>query len=124
MSRQQKWAKDALKHVQDARNKDDDGYKKKYKTAALKGASLVQRVGALQAVAFWQSRSDQAFRDFAGHLSQTWKGRSADQVRSDLMAMSTEQYLVASRDLTEVAMWFRRMAQAELRDVKDDDAAA
>lgn len=121
MSRQQKWAKDALKHVQKAAGKDE-AYKKKYKTAALKGASLVQRVGALQAVAFWLSRKEEPFRDFAENLAQTWKARTAELLRSELTSLPTDEYLVASRDLTEVAMWFRRMAQAELRDVKEDDA--
>jgi CRISPR/Cas system CMR-associated protein Cmr5 small subunit len=121
MSRQQVWAKEALKYVTDAR-KEESGYTKKYKTASLKAASLVQRVGALQAVAFWMSRSDKAFRDFAGHLAKTWKpSMDADSLRRSLMGMPSAEYLVASRDLTEVAMWFRRMAQAELADIPDDD---
>ena len=120
MTRQQEWARKALEHVQKARDKGET-YAKKYKTAAMKGASLVQRVGALQAVAFWMSRSDGAFRDFADHVAATWRpGQRADALRESLMKIPTDEYLIASRDLTEVALWFRRMAQAEMRDVTDD----
>jgi hypothetical protein len=36
------------------------------------------------------------------------------------MKANTESYMALTRDLTEVALWFRRMAQAELR-VADEE---
>lgn len=121
MSRQQDWAKGALKAVLKVANSGDKASAKKYKTACMKGASLVQKVGALQAMAFWLSRSDQEFRDFAEDLSQVWRTVTADKTRLALLDAKTDDYMTMTRDLTEVALWFRRMAQAELR--TDDDAS-
>lgn len=119
MSRQQEWAKGALAKVLKAA-KSDEAYVKKYNTACKKGASMVQRVGALQAMAFWMSRSDQEFVDFAEDLAEVWQKTKAESMRKTLMDANTESYMALTRDLTEVALWFRRMAQAELR-VADDD---
>lgn len=119
MSRQQEWAKGALAKVLNA-GKKDEAYVKKYNTACKKGASLVQRVGALQAMAFWMSRSDEEFRAFAEDIADVWQKAKAESVRDNLMKANTESYMALTRDLTEVALWFRRMAQAELR-VADEE---
>jgi CRISPR/Cas system CMR-associated protein Cmr5 small subunit len=119
MSRQQEWAKGALTAVTKVGKGGNKASAKKYKTACMKGASLVQRVGALQAMAFWLSRSDEEFRAFAEDLSQVWHKTSADSIRKVLIEADPDAYLTMTRDLTEVALWFRRMAQAELREVDE-----
>jgi len=128
MTRQQKWATDALGHVLRARDtganpEQKEKYAAKYRTACMKGPSLVQRVGALQAVAFWMSRPDPAFRDFAKHVAGALAGQDAVQLREQLQKSDLKTYLTGSRDLIEVTLWFRRMAQAELRDPEADTAA-
>jgi len=113
MTRQQQWAMAALAKVTAAKDKGDP-YPAKYRTACMKAPGLVQRAGALQALAFWMSRSDEEFRDFAEDVARTYANSSADALRRELAGAAMAGYLARSRDLAEVCLWFRRMAQAEL----------
>lgn len=120
MTRQQQWAQAALQDVLAAAEKGEDPAKK-YRTACLKAASLVQRVGALQALAFWMSRSDAEFRAFATDVARAYRGSTAAGLRDELAVAPLPVYLSMTRDLGEVCLWYRRMAQAEL---KGDDSNA
>lgn len=120
MSRQRKWAQDAWSAVTSLPPLE----KAKFKTRAMKMPSLILQSGLCQAMEYLISRSDSekgthAFADaFAKAVAGLNRKALADKVRE----AKTPDYLRLSRDALEVAAWFRRMAQSELADVKDNDA--
>jgi CRISPR-associated protein Cmr5 len=119
MTRQQKWAREALTRVQNMRNGPQE---KSYRTECLRMPSLLRQSGAVQAIAFVRSRSDAA-RVFLFDLAAVCRGEAPDAIdalygaalRSDL-----PQYLALSRDLVDVAVWFRRFALSELEGGEDE----
>lgn len=113
MTRQQQWAREALTRVQKMRKSPQE---KSYRTECLRMPALLRQSGAVQAIAFVKSRNDAA-RAFLFDLAAVCRGETPDAIdalyaaalKSDL-----PQYLALSRDLVDVAVWFRRFALSEL----------
>ncbi len=124
MTRQQKWAHEALKRVQ--KHQGAEASESKYRTLCLKMPSLLKQSGLVQSLAFIRAR-DEIGKTFCDELAEVYgvkvaSGKTAGtclQDRAQEVALS--EYLILSRDLIEVSVWFRRFAQADL---KDPDATA
>lgn len=121
-TRQQRWSLSAHQAVR-AFAKDTKDKQKKLKTYCMKMPALIQRSGAVQALAFVVSRGDEG-REFTDALAGTYdaklKGRQLLTKAQEADQLS--HYLALSRDLLEIAAWYRRFAQIELADVDEHDA--
>ena len=125
MTRQQRWAKLALERVRDYQGKDSES---KYRTLCMKMPSLLKQSGLVQSLAFMRARDDIG-KVFCDELATTYgllatNDKSAGEVLQD-QAQNAELpvYLVLSRDLIEVSVWFRRFAQSELKEVDQPQQA-
>ena len=125
MTRQQRWAKLALERVRDHKGK---GSESKYKTLCMKMPALLKQSGLVQSLAFMRARDDIG-KVFCDELATTYgllatNDKSAGEVLQD-QAQNAELpvYLVLSRDLIEVSVWFRRFAQSELKEVDQPQQA-
>ncbi len=125
MTRQQRWAKLALERVRDYQGKDSES---KYRTLCMKMPSLLKQSGLVQSLAFMRARDDIG-KVFCDELATTYgllatNDKSAGEVLQD-QAQNAELpvYLVLSRDLIEVSVWFRRFAQSELNEVDQPQQA-
>ncbi len=119
MTRQQRWAKLALERVRDHQGKDSES---KYRTLCLKMPSLLKQSGLVQSLAFMRAR-DEIGKVFCDELAEVYEvqkkdKKSAGEVLQDQAqhAERLDQYLVLSRDLIDISVWFRRFAQSELAD--------
>lgn len=115
MTRQQKWAKAALRVIEGSKSGDT----KKLATHCMKGPSLLQQAGAAQALGFWNRNADgQAYLDALAEVWSAGSGERADRQRLVDRVVKEEQllaYMALTRDLIAAAMWLRRFAQAELK---------
>jgi CRISPR-associated protein Cmr5 len=118
-TRQQRWSVAAHRAVLGFADAKDDK-KKKLKTLCMKMPALVQRSGAVQALAFVISRAEEGER-FANAIADTLEpGRKGADLLEKCQTADLAAYLASSRDLIEVATWFRRFAQIELADVESE----
>ena len=122
MSRQQKWAEEALKRVRKHKGTDSES---KYRTLCLKMPALLKQSGLVQSLAFIRARSGEIGKDFCNELAAVYGVQREDQKSAGEVLQERSQsaalpvYLVLSRDLIEVSVWFRRFAQAELRESEE-----
>ncbi len=111
MTRQQEWAKHAHARVVRHRDQSDE---KRYSTLCMKAPSLIRQAGLIQAVAFLRTRDAEGLAfvdDLATGLGLTGGQTLQDNAhRADL-----PQYMALSRNVSALAVWFRRFAQAELQ---------
>lgn len=118
MTRQQQWAKEALKRVENQKGKATES---KYRTLCMKLPSLLKQSGILQSLAFMRAR-DEIGKQFCDELAQVYGvPKEGEQSAGEVLQKRAQraelnEYLVLSRDLIAVSVWFRRFAQAELRD--------
>jgi hypothetical protein len=73
---------------------------------------LIKQSGALQATAFLRRNATGFVDDLA---SVCRDGLSGEALIRELSCASLPDYLALSRDLIDVAVWFRRFAQSELK---------
>lgn len=122
MTRQQAWASGALLRVSQMKGNEKE---KKYATLCMKGPALLKQCGLIQTIAFLLSRSESdAGTEYGDHLAQVFIG--ANRTGADLRQMALEandlsSYLALSREMAQVAMWFRRFAQSELKASTTDE---
>ena len=99
----------------------------KYKTLCLKMPTLLKQSGVVQALAFMRARSGEEGKEFCNDLSAvygvpTLDGKTAGKdLQDQAQTVALPQYLVLSRDLIEVSVWFRRFAQSELKAEDGDE---
>lgn len=95
----------------------------KYKTSCNKMPGLIHQSGVLQALVFQVAR-DEAGETYVDHLSQTFF-LDPKKTHQDLIvhAQSLELglYMAMTRDLSDIAQWFRRFAQIELSAAPSED---
>ena len=124
MTRQQKWAHAALAKVASHKGKSTES---KNKTLCLKMPTLLKQSGVVQALAFMRARSGEEGKEFCNDLSAvygvpTLDGKTAGKdLQDQAQTVALPQYLVLSRDLIEVSVWFRRFAQSELKAEDGDE---
>jgi CRISPR-associated protein Cmr5 len=97
--------------------------KAKYKTFSLKMPSLIQTSGLIQALVFVESRGadGKAFCDdlAAVYSSTGGKALSHKTLREKAQIEPLQGYLALTADMIHVAIWFRRFAQIEFKDVDE-----
>lgn len=113
MSRQQKWARCALAKVTKQKGEDEESH---YRTLCMKLPALLKQSGTMQAIAFLLSRKEPAAKQFTSDLAAVFGATSAEALRRNALEAPLPQYLVLSRDLIDISVWFRRFAQSELAD--------
>jgi CRISPR-associated protein Cmr5 len=118
MMRQQRWSLEARTRVIKIKGKDGEA---SYNTLARKMPSLLQRAGLLQALVFLKSRAGSGGDTFLTDLAQVY-GQNADELLQSAQTKELASYLALSRDIMDVAIWFRRFAQIELQKTEDGRA--
>ncbi len=123
MSRQRTYAILAHSCVLKAKNAPEVS-SESYRTHCMTSPGLLQKAGAVQALAFLQSREEgsDAGRYYMSSLAQVLFGDPTaqdDKDRSEeLFKMAREcslpQYLALSRKLLDASAWLRRFAQIEI----------
>lgn len=128
MTRQQRWAKEALERVKrhKAKTKDEAAKESKYRTLCLKMPALLKQSGVVQSLAFMRARSGDDGKKFCDELAEVYgvtptQGKSASEtLQEQAQSASLPAYLVLSRDLIEISVWFRRFAQSELNETEEE----
>ena len=126
MTRQQKWAAGALERVGRYCKKGQG--EREYRTLCMKMPVLVKQSGLVQALAFVRARSELG-RAFCADVACVYGLPEAGQQDAGRRLTKQAQdaplpnYLALTRDLTAIAMWFRRFAQSELKAPEGDSDA-
>jgi hypothetical protein len=98
---------------------------------------LIHQSGALQALVFQVAR-DEAGKQYVNDLAAAYWAQEQEDTRKagtgkkeseqaharlivETQQMPLKQYMAFTRDLAEIAQWFRRFAQIELKGVSADD---
>ncbi len=118
MMRQQRWSLDAHTRVIQVKGSDGEAT---YNTLARKMPSWLQRAGLIQSLVFLQSRAGNAGDSFLADLAVVY-GTDADELLRRARTNDLASYLALSRDIMDVAIWFRRFAQIELKKTEDNRA--
>ncbi|WP_337845333.1 type III-B CRISPR module-associated protein Cmr5 [Thermus sp.] len=108
-TRQQEWAQDAYRRV--ARRAREPGADR-YKDMALRFPVLVRQAGLAQALAFVQSRGEEAHRALAEDLAQTLGYGGLGILLEAAQEAELLRYLRLTREVLLVAEWYKRFAQA------------
>lgn len=122
MTRQQRWASNAFDRVKAQESSDQ---KKKYATACMKAPLLIKQSGLVQAVSFFRSRSDAGSQLFCQHLSEVYFDRNETSERLFNAARTANDltaYMAMTHDVIEIATWFRRFSQSELKADESEEA--
>ncbi len=117
-TRQQRWSLAAHGAVKAFRQDPDV---KKLKSLCMKAPALIQRSGAVQAIAFLQSRKQIGDKMASALAAALTPGEKGAGLLERAQKMKLPEYLALTRDLLEVAAWFRRFAQVELGDIEEDE---
>jgi CRISPR-associated protein Cmr5 len=115
MTRQQKWAKEALARVTVHVGQGDA---REYRTLCMKMPVLLMQSGLVQALAFVRSRGEPG-KAFSADLARVACGLAGDDPGLDLMRTAQDAedlavYLALTRDVLDASTWLRRFAQSEL----------
>lgn len=110
-TRSQTWSHSAFTHVRARR----DGDQAKYNTSCHKMPGLIHHSGLVQALVF-QCARDADGRAYVDDLAATLglEGHAALIERAQTAHL--RQYLALTRQVSEIAQWYRRFAQIELGD--------
>lgn len=113
MTRQQEWSVGALKAVQQVKTTKDEA---EYRTHCMKLPALVQQSGLMQALAFLQSRKGvgAAFCDDVARVTGVGGDAPGEKLLDRAQQAPLPEYMALTRDVVDVAVWFRRFAQIEL----------
>ncbi len=118
-TRAQDWSRVAYERVSAAKGRADSAAK--YKTSCNKMPGLIHQSGLLQALVFQVARDEAGARYVddlaAAFFCQEAAGApKADHARliRHAQGLELQPYMSASRDIADIAQWFRRFAQIEL----------
>lgn len=115
-TRAQKWSKVAFESVRAEAAKTGKDGQRKYKTSCMKMPGLIHQSGALQALVFQVARDEHGKR-YVDHLARAWfqdKTKGHEDLIATAQSLDLLPYMALTRDLAEIAQWFRRFAQVEL----------
>ena len=112
-TRSQTWAQDAYEKVKEAAKGGDA---REYKDMALKFPVLVRQAGLSQALAFVDSRGKEAHRKLAGDLAVTLGYEGLRDLAEAARKAELLHYLRLTREVLAVAEWYKRFAQALIKD--------
>lgn len=119
-TRAQQWSASAYRLVK-AQKKAN--HVDKYKTSCTKMPSLIHQSGLLQALVFQVAREDagvQYVKDLAETYFAALPGMPRERNDHEALIQRAQQldlhaYMAMTQDLANIAQWFRRFAQIELR---------
>jgi CRISPR type III-B/RAMP module-associated protein Cmr5 len=125
-TRAQKWSASAYGFVKQQAGTDTVG---KYKTSCNKMPSQIHQSGLLQALVFQVARHkagvlyvDQLAKTYFAALGATPPRPAGHQeLIAEVQKADLHMYMAMTQDLSEIALWFRRFAQIELRDADEDE---
>lgn len=117
-TRQQRWSRSAHEAV--CRFAEDKAQAPKIKTFCMKMPALIQRSGTVQSLAFVISRGKEGIA-FTDALARTYSGADGKNLLAQAQKADLRKYLALTRDLLEVASWYRRFAQIEMAGVKEEE---
>lgn len=111
-TRSQEWAQEAYQRVEAAASKGGG----EYKDMALRFPVLVHQAGLAQALAFVHSRGKEEHRRFADDLAQVLGYRGLEDLAKAAREAELLAYLRLTREVLQVAEWFKRFAQALIQE--------
>jgi CRISPR/Cas system CMR-associated protein Cmr5 small subunit len=118
VTRHQAWSAGALERVVAKKEGGDAG---KYRTLCMKMPGLIKQAGLVQALVFMKSRERPVGDAFIADLAEVYG-------KKDLIGEAQKQelapYLAMTNDLSQIAIWFRRFAQIELRGEDAEESAS
>jgi len=121
MMKQQVWSTKALAEIQEVMAQKTSDEKSKIKTHCKKAAGLIQRSGLIQALCFLRARTGKDMGDyFCDALARVYGANNAAELSDRAQRASLPEYLMMTRDCIEVAIWFRRFAQIEMVNIKEE----
>jgi CRISPR/Cas system CMR-associated protein Cmr5 small subunit len=104
---------------------DQRNYKSKYKTSCNKMPGLIHQSGALQALVFQVAR-DKAGGLYVDHLARAYftdqPENGGERLIRHAQDLDLTPYMAFTRDLADIAQWFRRFSQIELAETEDAEA--
>ncbi|MEZ0348120.1 MAG: type III-B CRISPR module-associated protein Cmr5 [Thermus sp.] len=112
-TRSQEWAQKAYEKVRERAKGKEAG---EYKDMALKFPVLVRQAGLAQALAFVRSRGKEAHRRLGDDLAQVLGFAGLAQLSEEAHKAELLAYLRLTREVLQVAEWFKRFAQALVED--------
>jgi len=113
VTRQQQWAKGALGCIEEAKGSPVEA---KYKTLCMTTPALLQQSGLVQGLAFLWARDKEIGKRYVGDLAKVYgQGDGRQLLKNAQGEESLQGYMAMTTDLIDVAIWFRRFAQAELK---------
>ncbi|MCS7069581.1 MAG: type III-B CRISPR module-associated protein Cmr5 [Meiothermus sp.] len=112
MTREQKRAKSAYERIIQHCTKDKD-WREQYGGMAHKLPVLVRQAGLAQALAFVESRGQEAHRALLEDLAGTVGLSKAELLRKSREANLSE-YLFLTREVLAAAQWYKRFSQSVL----------
>ena len=113
--RKQTWSLQAYKCVESKRSNSS------YLTLARKVPSLLQRSGVIQTLVFLLSRKDGGVELF-DDLIHTYFPSSEGDTEAFLQTIQNSnlgEYISISRDMMDIAIWFRRYSQIDFQRLED-----
>lgn len=123
MTRQQKWARDTHAIVCELARRNDEAAERKYATRCMQAPSLLQRAGLVQALVFWgKDDENKLFRNHVAKVLGATNATTGDALLKLALDVPADRYIVLSREVADVALWFRRFAQSELK--HDDEGSS
>jgi CRISPR/Cas system CMR-associated protein Cmr5 small subunit len=129
ITRAQTWSSVAFTSVHavadDKVKVDQRNYKSKYKTSCNRMPGLIHQSGALQALVFQVAR-DKAGGLYVDHLARAYFREQPQKTGADLIrhaqGLDLTPYMAFTRDLADIAQWFRRYSQIELAETEAAEA--
>ncbi len=131
-TRSQIWSKVAFERVSKVAKGEGKGTPPKYNTSCNKMPGLIHQSGALQAIVFQVAR-DEAGKQYVDDLAAAYQAAIPAEEKNEnkvtdhrglidhAQKLELKAYMAFTRDLAEIAQWFRRFAQIELKGVSADD---
>ena len=120
MSRQREWAAKAHEAVLKFKDSNDTA---KLRTLCMKTPGIIHQSGLAQALVFLQSRETEIGQKFVTELAKVYGKDAAALQKQALEEKDLNRYMALTADISDVAAWFRRFAQIELKgdDGEGDD---
>ncbi|MCS6869151.1 type III-B CRISPR module-associated protein Cmr5 [Thermus sp.] len=112
-TRSQNWAQAAYERV---RARKDWEKREEYQDMALKLPVLVRQAGLSQALAFVHSRGKEGHRAVGDDLAAVLGYGNLEALAEAARRAELLRYLRLTREVLQVAEWFKRFAQALLED--------
>ncbi len=121
-TRQQEYALRVFERVQAVLDQEEE-FRKKYGSMALRFPVLVQTAGLAQALAFVQARGEAAYDQLLNDLALVVMEEDGDALVQRSREADFREYLWLTDKVMTALVWFRRYAQSLLKVAPGEEAS-